>query len=179
MLVTQLVLIGVVSNADSLAETVQGAVEKLRQPEGEGFNGGGGGESGGGGSDRGRRRQVLGFQGTKGDSILSIMDDQALRPDAGKVYLSKTMEPTLMHGGDLSRGEAYSIRVVATLPDDARVENTSTQGVPQTTIIHTRTSVPVQVTNLYIRRRNEDGEFSVKVIEGEDRIREYLLPRRN
>lgn len=112
------------------------------------------------------------FHGTDGDNILSILDEGALRPNGGKVFLSEVKD-TFGHGGDLSRNKAFTIEVElkATTSDVIR---TSVVGNPRTIQINTQDDVITNVKRLFIRTPKAGGGFTEDSIDGAGAIRAFL-----
>lgn len=108
-------------------------------------------------------RIIRGFHGTNGDNVLSILNSGELRPSGGKIFLSKNLSDSFVHGGDLARKANFSIDVSVVVPKDASVEYTSKPGNPATILIHTNTPAQTQVNALHVRERDGDEFVHSKV----------------
>ena len=113
------------------------------------------------------------YHGTKGDNILSIINDGLMRPDAGhKVYFSERLEDSLQHGGDLKRKATFAFKARITVPSGASLARVATPGNCLAVLITTAIPLPAKLIELYVRLPRE---HEVKIIRGVETIKAYLL----
>jgi RHS repeat-associated protein len=111
------------------------------------------------------------FHGTTAEHIAGIIESGGFIPKNGRVFFSEALGDTFKFGADISRRASFSIEVAV---DTANTVRTSTPGVIRTVIVQSERLVPAEVQRLFIRTRNEAGEFTTHVVEGIDAIRTYL-----
>jgi len=115
------------------------------------------------------------FHGSPADGILSIMNAGSMRPDPfGQIFYSERFEDALQHGADRKRGASFAFKAEVTVPNDAVVERTATQGNPVAVIFKTKLPLPTKVLELYVRL-GRVGQFELKTIKGAGAIKAYLL----
>ena len=121
----------------------------------------------------------IGYHGTNGDNILSIIGSGSMRPSDGKIFIS-TNRATFQHGTDSTRGAAFVVKIKLTYnPTQVKNEQTSKFGNPLTQIFHTDKEIQADVLELHVKRQlREDGEptgrFKDKIIRGKENIIAYL-----
>ncbi len=115
------------------------------------------------------------FQGSDGDSILSILNSRQIRPNsAGEVFFSEHRpESVFMHGADRRRKASFAIKLEVSIPADVQQVRRTTAGVLDTLVVVTPRPLMARVLELYVRRLAE-GRGEMKRIIGEADIRQHL-----
>ena len=99
------------------------------------------------------------YHGANGDKILKIIQAGVLKPDGNKIFLAR-FEPQncYTHGGDRQRKANYVIKVKVDIPDNVKRECLETPGVRDTLVLHTSDDIRAEVLELYVRKRNAEGD---------------------
>jgi hypothetical protein len=117
--------------------------------------------------------QFVLFHGTDGDSILSILREGAMRPDARhELYFSVTHEDVFAHGGDAKRHAAFGFKAEVTLPPGASQRRVPTSTNRITVVVTSALPVPVRILELYMRPAKSSA---LQTIRGVEAIRAHLL----
>ncbi len=115
------------------------------------------------------------FRGMTGDDILEILNRKWIRPNRhGEIYFGeRQFERVIAFGADRRRKKAFAVRVMVTVPKEAKVARCATQGVPDTVVITTPKPLRAQVLEMHVRTlRDGFGEF--EQVQGEWEIRRFL-----
>jgi RHS repeat-associated protein len=103
---------------------------------------------------------VEAHHGADGDKILHMLNTGKMVSDSsGQIFLSGQQADTFVHGADRARSAAFSVKVEVRVPPGGRIERTSRQGNPHTTIVHTpepNQPVDVSVQSMTARTRRFD-----------------------
>jgi hypothetical protein len=115
------------------------------------------------------------YHGTTASSVLSIMNERAIRPSNGEIYFIKQesqLHQAFAWGADTSRGAAFVIKVRAQVPDGLSLKPKSRPGAPADTwVLATDKPIAVEVLRLYVRYK--PGE-PIETTDGAAEIRRYL-----
>ena len=112
------------------------------------------------------------YHGTDGDSILSIIRDTTIRPNAEhKVFFSERFDDALQHGGDLKRKLTFAVKAQVTLPATASLERTTKPGNPLTVIVTSNTPLPTTILELYVRTPHQQH---LHIVKGSAAIKTFL-----
>lgn len=112
------------------------------------------------------------YHGTNGDSILSIMRDGLMRPNAQhQTFFSERFEDALQHGGDLKRKLTFAFKAQVVLPSAASLERTAKPGNPLTVIVNCTTPLPTTLLELYVRTPHQQH---LQVLKGTPAIKSFL-----
>ncbi len=112
------------------------------------------------------------YHGTDGDSILSILRDGLMRPDAEhRVFFSERFEDALQHGGDLKRKLTFAFKAQVALPATASVERTTKPGNPLTVIVNSTAPLPTTLLELYVRTPHQQH---LQIVKGIAAIKTFL-----
>jgi len=115
------------------------------------------------------------FHGAPGDTILNIIKEGVMRPDAAhQIYFSERFEDALQHGADTRRKASFAFKAQVTVVDGAALQRTARPGNPLTVLVTTALPLPAKILELYIRV-GRVGEFELKVIKGVEAVKAYLL----
>ena len=112
------------------------------------------------------------YHGTDGDSILSIIRDGFMRPNAEhKIFFSERFDDALQHGGDLKRKLTFAFKAQVTLPGAASLERTSKPGNPLTVIVTSTANLPTTILELYVRKPHQQH---LQIVKGLPAIKKFL-----
>jgi hypothetical protein len=113
------------------------------------------------------------YHGTDGDSILSIMCDGLMRPNAQhEIFFSERFEDALQHGGDMKRKLTFAFKAQVVLPPIASVERTAKPGNPLTVIVKCSAPLSTTILELYVRTPHQQH---LQVVKGTSAIKTFLL----
>jgi hypothetical protein len=105
------------------------------------------------------------YHGTDGDSILSIIRDGFMRPNAEhKMFFSERFDDALQHGGDLKQKLTFAFKAQVTLPGTASLERTTKPGNPLTVIVTSSVNLPTTILELYVRTPHQQHLQVVKAL---------------
>jgi len=112
------------------------------------------------------------YHGTDGDSILSIIREASMRPNAEhKIFFSERSDDALQHGGDLKRKLTFALKAQVTLPSTASLERATKPGNPLTVIVTSSTRLPTTILELYVRTPHQQH---LQVVKGLAAIKTFL-----
>ena len=112
------------------------------------------------------------YHGTDGDSILSIIRDGSMRPNAEhKTFFSERFEDALQHGGDLKRKLTFAFKAQVVVPSTATLERTTKPGNPLTVIVTSIAPLPTTILELYARTPHQQ---QLKIVKGAAEIKTFL-----
>jgi hypothetical protein len=112
------------------------------------------------------------YHGTDGDSILSILREGVMRPDAERrTFFSERFEDALQHGGDLKRKLTFAFKAQVALRLGATLERTSKPGNPLTVIVNSPAPLPTTILELYVRTPHQQH---LQVVKGAAAIKAFL-----
>jgi hypothetical protein len=116
------------------------------------------------------------WHGAEARKLLFNIRNGSLTANArGQLFFAEQeWQNSLVHGTDLTTGEAYVARVRVTIPDGANLARTSTSGNPDARILNVEANAQVKAEVLELRvRRGVRGSFQTETIPQEG-VRTYL-----
>jgi RHS repeat-associated protein len=112
------------------------------------------------------------FHGTRGDNVLSIIEKGGFIPKDGKVFFSRQVGDTFVHGVDNARGAALSIEVE--LASGTATESWILHGNPNAVVVKSGSLVSATVKTLIVRTKDGQGGFEFRAISGQEAIKSFL-----
>ena len=107
-----------------------------------------------------------GFHGTPMETVEQIKKSGEMKPGSdGKIFLSKNLGDTFMHGGDKTIGGAVSMKVNVDVSGAKSVTHGSVPGNPQSIIIETNSPLPASVESTFVRTIDSAGTKNIDKVD--------------